>query len=228
MRTLALAFTLTLAIARPALAQSNVFVGGGMFADLKRFSGDPATTTLDGNGIGGGGQIGVMVSDRWNIRLALDIGSTTTRSSSTTIALPVIYDFTALGLVAPPQSLVFSTETANRLFATSVLLGYQTAGTRRVRPGVFGGLTFMHVTRRVTLPNVLPLATTQLATIFPLVDTQERIDNVPAATVGAEAAIELTPHFAAVPEVRAHAFSLSGGGPSGFVIRPGIAVRWTF
>jgi hypothetical protein len=55
----------------------------------------------------------------------------------------------------------------------------------------------------------------------------ELTDNVPAATVGAEAAIELTTHLAAVPEVRAHAFSLNGG-PSAFAIRPGIAVRWSF
>ena len=59
-------------------------------------------------------------------------------------------------------------------------------------------------------------------------ETGQQVDNVPAATVGAEVALALTSHLAAVPAIRAHAFSLSGGGPSGFVIRPGIVIRWTF
>jgi hypothetical protein len=55
----------------------------------------------------------------------------------------------------------------------------------------------------------------------------EMIDNVPAATVGAEVAFQLTSHLEAVPEIRAHSFSVSGG-PAGFSIRPGVGVRWTF
>ena len=46
--------------------------------------------------------------------------------------------------------------------------------------------------------------------------------------VGFNLALDLTRHLALVPEVRAHAFSLNGGGPSAFVLRPGLAVRWTF
>ena len=54
------------------------------------------------------------------------------------------------------------------------------------------------------------------------------IDNVPAATVGFETAIDVTRHFAVVPELRAHMFSLSSGAASGFAIRPGVVVRWVF
>jgi hypothetical protein len=41
------------------------------------------------------------------------------------------------------------------------------------------------------------------------------------ATLGAEAAIDLSDQFAVVPEVRAHA-----GGLGGILLRPGVAVRW--
>jgi hypothetical protein len=53
-------------------------------------------------------------------------------------------------------------------------------------------------------------------------------DTISAATIGMEARIRLSTHLAVVPEVRASAFRLSGAGPSGFAIRPGVGVRWTF
>jgi hypothetical protein len=56
----------------------------------------------------------------------------------------------------------------------------------------------------------------------------EVVDNVPALAVGFNLALDLTRHLALVPEVRAHALSLNSGGPSAFVLRPGLAVRWTF
>jgi len=62
----------------------------------------------------------------------------------------------------------------------------------------------------------------------PVVRPQKVVDNVPAAAVGFNLALDLTRHLALVPEVRAHAFSLNGGGPSAFVLRPGLAVRWNF
>lgn len=229
-----LAAVAMLAFARPTLAQSRVFVAGDMFADLKRFSGDPSTSTLDGNGIGGGGEVGAMVAERWSIAFAVDVGSTTTRSNTQVIEILVPVP---IGGIAPP-ALRFQTDTSTRLAAGSVLLGYHGPAAGRFRGGVFGGLTFMHVRRRFTTPQAIPLVTTILTsptgipvpvpTVTYALQTRETIDNVPAATVGAEAAIELTSHLAAVPEIRAHAFTLSYGGPSGFAIRPGIAIRWTF
>jgi hypothetical protein len=41
------------------------------------------------------------------------------------------------------------------------------------------------------------------------------------ATLAAEAAIEVSRHFAVIPEMRVHA-----GGLGGFVLRPGVAARW--
>jgi hypothetical protein len=223
MKQLVLAVAALLACTRPAFAQSQVFVGGDMFADIKRFSGDPSIATLDGNAVGGGGRVGLLVAERWSISLAVDVGASTT----TTRALPIGV-LTSLSGSATPISL-FQSRTTNRLVATSALLGYHAPAGHRVRPAVFGGLTFMHVTRRFDTTYPLPLAPPSPFPISsPLViRPSEQVDNVPAATVGVEAAIELTSHFAAVPEVRAHAFSVSNG-PSGFAIRPGLGVRWIF
>jgi hypothetical protein len=233
-----LVLIVTAAAACPVAAQTRVFVAGGMFADIKRFSGDASTPTLDGNAVGGGARAGVIVSERWSVSLDVDFGASTT----TTAALPIGV-LSPLDRAAAPIAL-FRSRITNRLVATSALLGYHAPSGHRVRPAVFGGLTFMHVIRRfdTTIPppiaypassfSVQPdgIVVTQAAgSPLPslVVRPHEEVDNVPAATIAAEAAIDLNSHLAAVPEVRAHTFSLSGG-PGGFAIRPGIAIRWTF
>jgi len=48
-------------------------------------------------------------------------------------------------------------------------------------------------------------------------------ESVGAVTAGIDAAVNLTPHVAIVPEVRVHIYTESGA-----VTRPKVAVRWTF
>lgn len=242
------ALVAALACAQTAAAQSAAFLGGDLFADLKRFSDAPNTpglfngssgTALDGNAVGGGVRAGVLVGNRWSVSAGVDFGASTTRQSA---GVPIPLRF-QLGNVIPPAggSLVaYPFRTSNRLVATSVLLGYHGAAAHRVRPGVFGGLTFMHVTRRYEGGYPLAYGIIQgspsggqaapIPCCYPCCSIRppDQVDNVPAATVGAEAALELGRHIAAVPEVRAHVFSLSNGGPSAFAIRPGIGIRWMF
>jgi len=126
--------------------------------------------------------------------------------------------------------------------ATSVMLGFRPATTGRVHPEMLGGLTFAHFTRTVDaiVPTVLTPrlvfgsdASTAFSEVTFLTQSlvarpHELVDNVPAATVGFNLAFDLTRHLALVPEVRAHVFSLNSEGPSAFVLRPGLAVRWMF
>jgi hypothetical protein len=51
--------------------------------------------------------------------------------------------------------------------------------------------------------------------------------NAGALTLGFDAAIDVTPRLAVVPEVRASTFSI-GAGPTVFLIRPGLSARWKF
>jgi hypothetical protein len=205
-------------VARPAIAQPHVFVGGDLFADMKRFSGDPTTNTLDGNSVGAGAETGVAFTNHWSILIAVDNGRTTSTSRPIPIgvlAAPVV--------VATPVS-AFRSQASNRITATSVLVGYRIPVRRRLAVGVLGGLSFLHVRRDYTTIRPSAVAAAPALVIRPY----QFIDNAAAASVDGEFVIDLTSHLAFVTRVRAHAFSLSSGGPSGFAIRPGIGARWTF
>ncbi|HET9468690.1 MAG TPA: hypothetical protein VFO48_09770 [Vicinamibacterales bacterium] len=52
--------------------------------------------------------------------------------------------------------------------------------------------------------------------------------NAGVLTLGFEAAIDLTPRIAIVPDLRASTFSTSASGPSVFLVRPGVSARWKF
>ena len=225
-------------------AQAQVFASGAAFSDIKRFSGDPSNSTLDGTTFGGGTRVGMFVAPRWSVEVGIDVGARTTKTRSLSIPRltpPISADLAfPIGILPPVFS--FQSRTTNRLIATSVMLGFRPATTGRVHPEFLGGLTFVHFTRTFDTSGPTPLAsavlstgaTTSLSQVSyiiapaPVVRPQKAVDNVPAAAVGFNLALDLTRHFALVPEVRAHAFSLNSGSPSAFVLRPGLAVRWVF
>lgn len=206
------ASALTLA-ASTATAQTRVFVAGSVFADVKRFSGDPSQDTLSANGVGGGPEVGLLVANRWSVRLALDAGDTTTRS------IPIF-----IGVLTPPMNrpvTSYSERIATRLVATSALVGFHPDFGRRVHVGILGGMTFLHATRTFDVtpnPGVLAALVVRPHTI---------VETVAAPTVGVELPIDLTHGLAVAPELRATPFSLAEG-VAGLALRPGVAIRWTF
>jgi hypothetical protein len=211
-----------IATALPAVAQGRLFVGGDLFADAKRFSGDPSTNTLDGTAFGGGAEVGVVLNDHFSLRVRVGVGGKTTTSTPIPIgvlALPV-------GATAPISA--FRSQVASRLISTDALFGYQFAVRERVHIGAVGGLSFIHMTRDFSTTGPVALPQVDAAAAALVVRPYTLIDKVPAATVGGEVAVDLTRRLAAVGRMEAHAFSLSSGGPSGFAIRPGAGVRWTF
>jgi hypothetical protein len=231
-------------------AHAQVFASGAAFGDIKRFSGDPSNSTLDGTAFGGGARVGMFVAPRWSIEVGVEAGASTTKTMSRSIGRltpPIGVDLAALGLTSSfpigilPPVFSFESRTTNRLIATSVMLGFRPATTGRVHPEFLGGLTFVHFTRTFDTSGPTPLdsglvrfgTTPGLSAIYTQVPTlvvrpQKAVDNVPALAVGFNLALDLTRHLALVPEVRAHAFSPNSGGPSAFVLRPGLAVRWIF
>jgi hypothetical protein len=198
MRTPSLAALLLFALAGSASAQTRLFVSGDVFADHKRFSGNSTESTLDVTGTGGGGGIGAQISDRWDVRGEVGIGSTTT------VTQPLLPPVTA-----------FQARTRNRITAYSALVGFSPAATSAVRLTVLGGISFLHVKTDVdSVPAGL------------LVVPHTNIDNVASPTVGVEVPIMLGSHVAVVPALRVRAFTLRTGDTNGFDIRPGVAVRW--
>jgi len=112
-----------------------------------------------------------------------------------------------------------------------VLIGYHPPPRGRVRPGFQGGMTFMRVSRDFTSVSIsTTFSSSPTGTVFtpitPIISitTRQRttVANDLAATVAAEVAFAMTSRLAIVPEVRAHA------GMGAYVVRPGIAGRWTF
>jgi hypothetical protein len=202
-RVLILTALAVFAFSSRGLGEPGLFVTGAVFADVKRFSGDTSSLQLDGNGFGGGGRIGVWLAPQWTAELGIDAGQSTTNTRDLFTVTPL-----------PRQ-----TRMENQLIATSAVIGYHAQTTGRVAFGYFAGLTFTRAKRKTdTLVGGIPIESL----------IRRTVDNVAAATVGIEARVGVSAHLAVVPEVRASAFSLSGAGPSGFAIRPGVGVRWTF
>lgn len=182
---------------QPARAQSRLFLSGNVFADSQRLSGD-AASTLDATEAGGGGGVGFLVAERWDVRAEVGMGATTT------LMRP---------LLPPVQS--FQSRTRTRIAATSVLVGFRPVSLPRVQVALLGGVSFLHVRTQIdSIPSGL------------VVNPHTEIDNVAAPTIGAEVPITLSRHVSVVPEVRAHAFTLSNG-TGGFAVRPGVAIRWS-
>jgi hypothetical protein len=199
MRTISSLALLLLALSEPAVAQSHVFVSGDVFADHKRLSGNSTDSTLTTTRAGGGAGVGYQGSDRWDVRGEVEIGATTTVSRE---ILPTVTAFKA--------------RTRNQISAVSALVGFSPATAARVRFTVLGGISFLHVkTQFDSIPSGL------------VVIPHTNIDNVVAPTVGVEMPLMLGAHFSVVPGMRAKAFSLRTDGTNGFLILPGVAIRWT-
>src|SRR5262249_35004558 len=122
-----LVLVVTIALTNPARAQSRVFIGGDVFADLKRFSGDPSMPTVDGNAVGGGASVGVLIGGRWSVSLDAEWSTSTTKTSNVLYPIP---------LVTPAIPAFPMPTTSNRLMTTTALLGYHARMGDRVSLGM--------------------------------------------------------------------------------------------
>jgi hypothetical protein len=77
-RIVLIAGLVTLTNAAAALAQSSVYVGGDVFADVRRVSGatGPTMSKLDATTAGGGVRVGGFLAPRWSLELGVDVGGT--------------------------------------------------------------------------------------------------------------------------------------------------------
>jgi hypothetical protein len=234
MRRVLLCCLVMCAAARPARAQARVYVSGDLFAEMPKFSrvstipdsfGTSDTTVPpDSITVGGGGRVGMFVTPEWSIELGVDLGRTIINTKTSIIAGPP-------GVVPPPTPQPYVSQTTNGYGATSVLLGYHPTVHGRIHPGFLGGLSFMHrvasydspsistsTAFAVTPPSQVPALASTLTVTSSEYDTT---NNVLTATVGAEAAVDVTEHLSIVPELRVHA-----GGIGAILLRPGVSVRW--
>jgi hypothetical protein len=223
----ALGFLCFLVFASTASAQTGTYIAGAGFADVRLFDGASSPTLFgedisrDGTAAGGSVRVGTWVHPRWTLEVGADIASRT----SSSFQGPVIAIF------PPVPRLELRSSTS--FVSVTTMVGFHSPAGRRVRMGYLAGFGFVRTTHQTDIPSVaLPF--------FTFEDLLGSITSVPrpslalpsgalsnkrnsgALTLGVEAAIDLTPKFAVVPELRAS--TLSGV----FLIRPGVGARWSF
>jgi len=221
------------ACSHPAWAQTHTYVSGDLFADVRRISrvvspldsGTIDTSPPDSVTGGGGARIGAFFSPEWSLELGVDAGRETSETRTASIPLPA-----GLPLSLPTPR--FDSRTSGRFVATSVLIGYHPGAPGRARAGFRGGLsimrtdaTFTSFSSSIITPVISigsPLAPPVILPPTVTVTTSEiaRVAYGMFATLAGEVAIDVSSHFAVVPEVRAHV------NTSTLLVRPGVAARW--
>jgi hypothetical protein len=218
------------ACCQPAWAQTRVYVSGDVFAEVIRLSRQilppDITTDLrppDGVTAGGGARIGAFFSPEWSLELGVDLGKEISNSQTVSVAIPTGFPSTRA-----PQ---FQSRTSSRFSATSVLIGYHPPARGRAQAGFRGGLSIMRLDSTFTSSSInfssVSIISSPLAPVVIVPPTISVTTNEVAsigygmyATVAGEVAIEVSSHFAVVPEVRAHVSTNT------LLVRPGVAARW--
>ena len=192
--------------AQAPIAES-AYVTGGTFVGVKRFSGDPTESTLDGMATGGAIAVGTSIGSRWDLQVGLDVTgfSRTRRPRDVTLQR---------------ETITLTSIAENQVLSVATLLRFRSAPHGRVRLGYLGGLSFVRLHRRfhTDAPDGTP------AGLIPRPD--ERVDYSAAPTVGLDARIALTEHLSVIPGVYACVFRFAD--ESAFLVRPRIGIRWAF
>jgi hypothetical protein len=213
--------------ASTAEAQTSVYIAGAAFADIRQFGSTSSQAPFGGDfsrdaiGAGGGVRVGTWVHPRWTLEVGGEVATRTTA----TFTGPVIAIF------PPPRGLNLRSSTS--FVNVSTMVGFHSPAGRRVRMGYRAGFSFVRGTHKTELPfDALPFFTFEdlLGSITTVPRSSLTLpsgalaskQNSGALTLGIEAAIDLTPKIAVVPELRAS--TLSGI----FLIRPGVGARWSF
>jgi outer membrane protein with beta-barrel domain len=230
----ALVIGLCLAIAAPAAAQStSVGVSGAW--DLARFSKvesndnpliQSLTDSLDGEAFGFTVNVRRAIGENWGVSVEYshsgDIESTSSRRIGVAGSIPASpTGVSALppNLIRPDFEIEVSTEQQHQSIGALAWVRHDVGD--RVTLSYLGGVAFVRSELERDLgidPRILAIAIspTELTTI----------EHNVAPLVGIDADFELTDHTAFTAGLRLQGVSV--GGRDGWVIRPGVGVRWTF
>ena len=197
--------------ARPAAAQTqqpeSMYVTVSALADIKHFSGDPATNVLDGNAFGGSVAFGTSLSARWDLEAGVDASGFTDVSKPRTVTIR-------------RSVITLQSRTRNRATSFAALVRYHAAPRGRLQIGYLGGLLFLRLERQFDTEAPADTPASLIPKALALVDYGA------APVVGVDARITVAAHVAIVPALQASAFQFHDVG--GVLLRPRIGVRWTF
>ena len=227
----ALLVGLCLAIAAPVSAQSTS-VGVSAAWDVVRFSKVEANNnpllssvaeSLDGDAFGFTVNVRRAIGENWGVGVEFsrsgDIESTTSQrigpipaGTGSPIALPP-------SVIRPDFELQVSTEQQHQ--SISALAWVRHGIGERVDLSYFGGVAFV----RSELERDLGIDP-RIVAIYIAPSELTTIEQNVAPLVGVDADFELTDHTAFTAGLRLQGVSV--GGRNGWLIRPGVGVRWTF
>ena len=202
---------ITIGMACAAGAQSppadGPYVSVSGIADVKRFSGDPATNVLDGHSAGIAAAFGLSLGARWDLEVGVDAPrySSNSRPRVVTVRREVI---------------TLQSRTRNRTLSFDTLIRFRARQGRRLRIGYLGGLSFLRLQRQ--FDTIAPADTPDSLVPRPT----ELLSYGVAPTIGLDAHLDVTDHLIVVPAIRVSAFNMDG--VSGVLLRPRIGVGWVF
>lgn len=198
-------------VARAAAAQSalaqGAYISISAIADVKRFSGDPATNVLDGQSFGIGAACGSSLTARWDVEVAVDASRDSANSQSRVVTVR-------------REAITLQSRTRNQALSVATLLRFHAARLGRVQIGYLGGLSFLRLQRR--FDTLAPAETPAALVPRP----SETVSYGVAPTVGLDALVAITDHLHVVLAFHASGFNFDG--LSGVLLRPQIGARWAF
>lgn len=206
-RAAALTLTaVTIGGAASADAQS-VYVGAGVLADIKRFSGNTENNIFDGKAPGLGLTLGTHLTNRWGLELGVDTPVGTTEFESRTLQVG-------------RSSIAVESRTRNRILAVSALVRLRSAPHGRLQFGYLAGLNVARLRREfdTVAPDNTPSSLIPRAV--------ETLDYAMAPRLGVDADIAVTKHLSVVPALHVSVFDFQDVNV--VTLRPKIGVRWTF
>lgn len=190
-----------------APSPAGVYVSGGVLADVKRFSGDPTESTLDGEAIGAVVTLGTSIGTEWDLEIGLDLPRSSDRIRERSITLR-------------SSTITLRSTTRNRAVAVTTLVRFRPSRQGRLHLGYVAGISFLHLGQEFETVG----ADSVPASLLPR--PVQSVDYSAAPTVGVDAQIAMGTHLSIVPAIHASAFKTKE--VSGILLRPRLSVRWAF
>jgi Outer membrane protein beta-barrel domain len=199
--------TLVLVLSAATASAQPVFVQGTVGVDIKRFSGEAATSVFDGSAqafaIGAGGHL----APHWTLLAELDISGQSSQTTTTTVAIS-----------GQPRD-IHNTYSSERR-GLSALVGYETSPHRGVQVVYYAGLGFSTFRREIS-------SDADQVVLQAPAPTSDYTDRLTGPIVGVDLEVHVAPHLSVVPSFRAQGLPL-GGDLGGHSIRPSIGARVSF
>jgi hypothetical protein len=237
---LSVVLVLFLLVAAPAAAQSTS-ISASMVGDITRFSHAETSgpgevfsrdASLDGEALGFNIAVGRALGEKWGV--AFEAGRSgeiegvsspwSWLATTGSVVVPTLPVTPTRPIPVPPPfpQFPFELRTEQQYTTVSALMWARHSAGERIELSYFGGLTFV----RSEVTQGMTIGDPRLLAIWALPAAVTTVAHESGPAVGIDASFKFTDHTAFTAGIRMHA--IGNSGQSGWLIRPGLGVRWTF